>query len=116
MSTETVFGEEFLREHPNVSTILDSLMPPAVPDRSERIEVCEELASLLRCEPLEGFPPLEHRIRVRRVVPCPDCEKPIVEVRFDHTGLRRICDAIEGKHDEIWRANVLAEHECGGSL
>jgi hypothetical protein len=109
-----VFGESFFREHPNFSTTLDALTPPPVaPARSERIEVCEELAILLRLEPSDW---LEHKVRVRRVVPCPECEKPIVEVRFDHDGHHRVCDAVEGKHDEIWRANVLAQHECEGSL
>jgi hypothetical protein len=117
LSTPAVLGEEFLRDHPNFSARLDATWPPpSIFDPAERIEVGEELARLLNLEPIEGMPPLEHRIRVRRVAPCPDCQKPIVEVRFDHDGQRRICDAAQGAHGELWRANVLAEHDCGGSL
>jgi hypothetical protein len=116
LSTPAVFGEEFLREHPNVSAILDALGPPAVPDRSERIEVDEELANLLELEPIEGMPPLEHRIRVHRVFPCPDCQKPIVEIRFDHNGQHRVCDAVQRKLDVVWLANIITEHDCEGLL
>jgi hypothetical protein len=54
---------------------------------------------------------LDYKIRVRRVGPCVDCQRPIVRVKFSHDGEIRDCDAVQHR-DGCWFADLLRAHEC----
>jgi hypothetical protein len=54
---------------------------------------------------------LDYKIRVHRVVPCVDCQRPIVRVKFSHDEEIRDCDAVQ-RRDGRWFADLLRAHEC----
>lgn len=56
---------------------------------------------------------LDHKVRVFKVVPCGDCRRPIVKIRFSHNEEMRYVDAVQHR-DGRWFADVLREHECRG--
>lgn len=57
---------------------------------------------------------LDHKVRVSKVVPCCDCQRPIVKIRFSHNKEIRYVDAAQYR-DGSWFADVLREHECMGT-
>ena len=66
------------------------------------------------------------RVRVRNVVPCPGCERPIAILRLTTECVLRICDAVQEPdcparwHDNKapdgyqppWVANIFVMHAC----
>jgi hypothetical protein len=108
---------DFLQRLTEFDALVESMSRPTPPDPAETVEIPEDVEPLLDsdCSPPEpGFPPLEFRVRVHRVVPCPECLAWIVQVKFHRNNRRRICDGIKDCN-ENWFANILIPHDCGGA-